>query len=401
MMTNAHSQQRLTIPLIALLAFIVALTPLAIDMYLPALPAIAQTFNASAVQVQQTLTVFTLGFACGQLLVGPISDSVGRRRVMLAGSVLFAIAGLLCARVESVNELLLWRTLQGVAGAAATVMISASVKDRFEQDDYSRVMSFIVLSMTIAPLLAPLAGGYLALWLGWRSIFWALAILGLLACVLIALFIPETHPREKRQPMALGSTLRNYRKVLADPVSLTLMFSGAFSYACLFSFLISGAFVYIEGFGIAVDKVAYWFALNVIALMLLTFLNGRHVRRKGAPNMLRRGLYIQLAGALLLLPSLFVDSIWWVVGPCMMMIGAISMVASNIMATLLQRHATIAGTASSVVGSFRFGVGSLVASASTVLPFGVQTNMALTMVVSAVAAMVFFRLYQGVVNKPL
>ncbi|RMA80250.1 Bcr/CflA family multidrug efflux MFS transporter [Umboniibacter marinipuniceus] len=395
-MSNQRQLPALNWPLIALLGFIAALTPLAIDMYLPALPQIGLAFEASATQVQQTLTLFSVGFALGQLVVGPISDSVGRRRVMLVGSILFAITAILCARAESISELNLWRSLQGVAGAASGVMISAIVKDMFEQDDFSRMMSFIVLVMTLAPLVAPLIGGYVALWFGWRGIFWSLALLGLAACILVMLFIPETLAKEYRQPLAIGRSLRNYRKIFADPVSLALMCAGAFSFACLFSFLISGSYVYIELYDIDIDKVGYLFAFNVVALMILTFINGRFVGRKGAPHMLRWGLYVQFFGAMLLLPSIFVDGIiWLVVIPCMVIIGATTMVGSNLMAKLLQRHSTMAGTASSVVGSFRFGVGALIGSASTILPFNVQTNMALTIVISASASMFCYRLHRG------
>ncbi len=395
-MAKTHSRSRLSWPLIALLGFICALTPLAIDMYLPALPDIARALEVSATQVQNTLTLFTVGYAVGQLFVGSISDSIGRRLVMLAGSVLFAVTALLCAGAESIAELNFWRSLQGVAGAASGVMISAIVKDLFDRDDYSRVISFIVLVMTIAPLVAPLLGGYIALWFGWRSIFWALASLGVIASVLIALFIPETHAREYRQPLAIGRTISNYLKILADPVACTLMLSGAFSYACLFSFLISCSFVYIETYGVAIDKVAYWFALNVLSLIFLTYLNGRNVARKGAPHMLRWGVYVQFLGALLLLPSVFIEGyIWLVVLPCMIIIGATTMVASNITAMLLQRYSNITGTASSVVGSFRFGVGALIGSCSTVLPFSAQANMGITIVISAFVSMIFFRLHRS------
>lgn len=395
-MSNQRQLPVLNWPLIALLGFIAALTPLAIDMYLPALPQIGLAFEASATQVQQTLTLFSVGFALGQLLVGPISDSVGRRRVMLVGSVLFAITAIFCARAESIGELNVWRSLQGVAGAASGVMISAIVKDMFEQDDFSRMMSFIVLVMTLAPLVAPLIGGYVALWFGWRGIFWSLALLGLAACILVMLFIPETLAKEHRQPLAIGRSLRNYRKIFADPVSLALMCAGAFSFACLFSFLISGSYIYIELYDVEIDKVGYFFAFNVVALMILTFVNGRFVGKKGAPHMLRWGLYVQSLGAMLLVPAIFIDGIiWLVVLPCMVIIGATTMVGSNLMAKLLQRHSSMAGTASSVVGSFRFGVGALMGSASTVLPFNVQTNMALTIVFSAAASMFCYRLHRG------
>lgn len=381
--------------LIALLGFICALTPLAIDMYLPAMPAMAAAFNTPAAHVQQTLTAFSIGFAVGQLFVGSLSDSIGRRRVMLAGSVLFAVTALLCARAETIDQLILWRSLQGLAGAAAAVMISAIVRDLFEQNEFSRVMSFVILVMTIAPLVAPVLGGYFAVWLGWRSIFWVLAALGVFACALVAWLLPETLPRQCRQPLAINRTVHNYLVVLADPHSLTLMSASAFSYACLFTFLLSGAFVYIEVYGVATDKVAYLLAVNVIAVIALTSLNGRFVVRKGTSHMLRWGLYIQLLGGFLLLPAVFVEGeILLVLLPGMVVISATTMVSSNIMASLLYRHASIAGTASSVAGSFRFGFGALIGTSSTLLPFGLQANMALTVVLSVCAAQLCFRLHR-------
>lgn len=397
---NSQSQEKMTWGLIIVLGFIAALTPLAIDMYLPAMPLMSERLATTPDVVQQTLTVFSIGFALGQLFVGPISDSTGRRIVMLAGTLLFTVSSWICAQVTTIDDLIFWRAIQGVAGASSGVMISAIVKDMFGRDDFSKMMSFIVLVMTLAPLVAPLLGGYITLYFGWRAIFWVLAGLGIVSIILVVWRIPETLPPSSRQSFAIGRSVRQYIKIIKDPMSLSLMFSGAFSFACLFSFLVSAAFVYMDVYGIAVDYVGYLFACNVMALMVLTTVNGRYVGRKGAPHMLRWGLQIQFVGGVLLVPSLFgIGGVAAVVVPCMIIIGATTMVGSNLMAKMLERHQKIAGTASSLVGSFRFGVGSLVGASSTMLPFSVQTNMVATIVCSAAASMVAYRYHRYLRRK--
>jgi len=249
--------------------------------------------------------------------------------------------------------------------------------------------------MTLAPLVAPLMGGYIALWFGWRAIFWALALMGVAAIVIVMTSVDETLIPELRQRVSVRQTLASYAKMLSSPESLALLICGAMSFACLFSFLVSASFVYMEEYGIALENVGYLFAFNIVALMIITSINGRKVMLKGAPYMMRVGLTIQFVGAVLLLPSLYWDhSIWLVVLPCMLVLGATSMVGSNLMALFLSKHHTIAGSASSLVGSFRFGVGSLVGALSTTMPFSVQLNMVLAIIVSAALSMFFFRYYR-------
>jgi len=380
---------------ICILGYIAALTPLAIDMYLPAMPTIADAYGVDASAVQYTLSVFTMGFAFGQLIVGAISDAIGRKPVMLFGVFIFTITSILCAYAEDISGLSFWRIFQGIAGASSGVMISAMVKDLFDRDQFSRIMSFIVLVMTLAPLVAPLMGGYIALWFGWRAIFWALALMGVAAIVIVMTSVDETLIPELRQRVSVRQTLASYAKMLSSPESLALLICGAMSFACLFSFLVSASFVYMEEYGIALENVGYLFAFNIVALMIITSINGRKVMLKGAPYMMRVGLTIQFVGAVLLLPSLYWDhSIWLVVLPCMLVLGATSMVGSNLMALFLSKHHTIAGSASSLVGSFRFGVGSLVGALSTTMPFSVQLNMVLAIIVSAALSMFFFRYYR-------
>ncbi len=167
---------KLSLQLILILGAIAALSRLAFDMYLPAMPNIAKDFLVSPSLVQITLTVFTAGFAFGQLIYGPLADSYGRRPILLLGTVSFTVLTVLGALSTGITEFTVIRVLQGFAGAAGAVIISALVRDMFEREAFSQTMSFVTLVGTVAPLLAPVIGGHLSVWFGWRAVFWFLAI---------------------------------------------------------------------------------------------------------------------------------------------------------------------------------------------------------------------------------
>lgn len=167
---NAEQAPSVSLLLLIILGAIGAVTPLAIDMYLPAMPVIAQNLGVSDGLVQMTLTAYMAGFAIGQLLHGPLSDTFGRKPVMLIGLILFSVGAFICATVTSIEALSWVRAAQGFAGAAAAVVIQAVVRDMFEREDFARVMSFITIVIIIAPLIAPVLGGNLAVWFGWHEI---------------------------------------------------------------------------------------------------------------------------------------------------------------------------------------------------------------------------------------
>ncbi|WP_235895530.1 Bcr/CflA family multidrug efflux MFS transporter, partial [Yersinia alsatica] len=186
------------------------LMPLAIDMYLPAMPTIAQEFGVESGAVQMTLSAYVLGFAIGQMFYGPMADSIGRKPVIFWGTLIFALAGMACAMAQSIEQLINMRFLHGLSAAAASVVINALMRDMFTKDDFSRMMSFVVLVMTIAPLMAPIIGGALLVWFSWHAIFWTMAGAALVAAILVSLFIKETLPQEKRQRFHLRTTIGNF-----------------------------------------------------------------------------------------------------------------------------------------------------------------------------------------------
>ncbi|MGR5175016.1 Bcr/CflA family multidrug efflux MFS transporter [Vibrio parahaemolyticus] len=371
---SSKSSSQPDLPQLGLALFLVlgaigALTPLAIDMYLPAMPTIAQDLGVTAGAVQITLTVYTAGFAIGQLLHGPLADSFGRRPILLFGVFFFGVASAVCATTSSIESLTAIRTAQGFAGAAAAVIIQAVVRDMFDKEDFARTMSFVTLVVTLAPLVAPMIGGHLAVWFGWRSIFWVLTAFSCVVIAAVVWKIPETLAPENRQPLRFRTTIRNYLRLCQNPVAMGLMFSGAFSFAGMFAFLTAGSFVYIDIYGVTPDQFGYLFGLNIVTMIIMTSINGRLVKKVGLHGMLRFGLTVQLiAGIGLLMSGVFELGIWGVVPFVMMFIGTLSTIGSNSMGLLLSGYPTMAGTASSLAGTLRFGTGSVIGAIVAALP---------------------------------
>ena len=367
--TTSDSHSHIGLLMFIALGAIGALTPLAIDMYLPAMPAIAKDFGVSPGAVQVTLTAYTAGFAIGQLIHGPLADSYGRRPVMIAGVFFFALAAIISATSTSIYELTWVRAAQGFAGAAAAVIIQAVVRDMFDREDFARAMSFVTLTITLAPLLAPMLGGYFAIWFGWRSIFWALVIFAFLVIALVLWQIPETLKPENRLPLHLGSTLKNYFSLCRNKEAMGLIFSGAFSFAGMFAFLTAGSFVYIDIYGVTPSEFGFLFGSNIVAMIVMTMLNGRLVKKVGSHAMLRFGLTVQLlAGIGLFIGWWLGAGIWGTVPFVVLFIGTISTIGSNSMGLLLSGYPRMAGTASSLAGTLRFGTGSLIGSLVAAMP---------------------------------
>lgn len=255
---------------------------------------------------------------------------------MIIGIAFFLVGAIVSALAVDIQTLTYIRAAQGFCGAAAAVVIQALVRDMFDREDFARTMSFITLVMTVAPLAAPMMGGYLAVWFGWRSIFWLLAAFAVLVIVLVMALIPETLAMDKRPPLRIGSTLRNYMKILRSGKSVGYIFASGFSFAGMFSFLTAGSFVYIDYYGVSVQNFGYLFGLNVVCLIVMTTINGKFVRKMGSERMLKIGLLIQLAaGIALIFGQVFDWGLWGTVIPVVFFVGTISIVGSNSMACVL------------------------------------------------------------------
>ena len=373
--------------LFILLGAIAAMTPLAIDMYLPAMPNIAKDLAVAESAVQMTLSVYIGAFAVGQLIHGPLADSFGRKPVLLTGIFFFAIASVLSAMVNSIETLMIARGFQGFAGAAVAVIIQAIVRDMFDREDFTRVMSFVTLIMTIAPLVGPLLGGHISVWLGWRAIFVILTVIAILIGIAVLRKIPETLSEKNKQSLRFGVVARNYLSLFKDPVAMGLILCGAFSFSGMFAFLTAGSFVYIDVYGVKPDHFGYFFGFNIVAMMVMTSLNGRLVKKVGSHFMLRLGLAIQfLAGVGLFVSLLIGPEFWQLVLFIALYISTLSTIGSNASGLLLSHYSKMAGTASSLSGSLRFGISSLVGGLVAFFPASITLSMVAMMAFCAVAS---------------
>lgn len=387
-MTNRpHS----SLSIVIILGLLAMLMPLSIDMYLPALPVIAGQFGVPAGSAQMTLSTYILGFALGQLLYGPMADSIGRKPVILGGTLIFAAAAVACALAQSIDQLITLRFFHGLAAAAASVVINALMRDIYPREEFSRMMSFVMLVTTIAPLLAPMIGGAVLVWFSWHMIFWILAVAGLLVSVMIAFFIHETLPPERRQPFHLRTTVGNFASLFRHKRVLSYMLASGFSFAGMFSFLSAGPFVYIEINHVSPQDFGYYFALNIVFLFLMTIINGRFVRRVGALKMFRGGLWVQFVMALwMVITALLGVGFWSLVVGVAAFVGCVSLVSSNAMAVILDEFPHMAGTASSLAGTFRFGIGAIVGTLLSMSAFNSAWPMIWSITFCATSSILFY-----------
>lgn len=374
--------------LIPFLALLSALTPLAVDMYLPAMPSIAADFSVPTSVIQTTLSTYLLGFAIGQLFYGPLADSYGRKRVLISGLVVYGLASLGIVYGESIDQFRWLRLAQAIGGGAASVVVSSLLRDLFKGSMFSKMMSYVVLSMTLAPLVAPMIGAQLIRWFSWQSIFMLLAILTVLCLVITVVGIKETLPVENRVPFNLKAIFSNYRLILKNRKAVGLMCCGGLNVSGMFAFLTASPFVYIEYFGVSEQEYGYLFACNIVGMMAVTWLNARVVMRFGYQNILRIGMMLCLIISILFaiinvnllfgLPGLVISTVAYV--------SLNSLIGSNVMTGLLSEFPNIAGTASALGSTIRFGFGAFAGLVVSALDDGTPLPMVATISVCGVLA---------------
>lgn len=376
------------------LGLLSGLTPFAIDMYLPSLPAIALDLGASIELAQLSVTTYLGVFALAQLVLGPASDMLGRRLTIGGGLVLFCLGTLVCALASQIGVLLLGRAIQGLGGAAIAVTVPALVRDLFERDQYARTMSLVMLTTALAPLLAPSIGGLILLHASWHWVFAMLLVLGLVASLLFFRLIPETLTPADRHPPELGRVLRNYLTLVRHRVGLGYLLTGAFSFGGMMTYIVTSPYVLIELYAVPTAWFGVFFGGNVALAMLVTSLNARLVVQLGAERLLRLGLAIQvLAAGLLLIQACWgTPSLWSLVGATLLYLGMAGVVLGNSMAGFMAHFARMAGTASAFSGASRFGLGALAGTLVSLAHRGDATPMLLGMACCGLAAGLSHRL---------
>lgn len=354
-------RQRLRFVLV--LGALTALGPLTIDMYLPALPSIATDLQTSSAAVQLTLTGTLLGLALGQLLIGPISDAIGRRRPLLAGIAVHVLASILCVVAPNVAVLGVLRVLQGLGAAAAAVIAMAVVRDLFSGMGMARMLARLMLVMGVAPVLAPTLGSEVLRWTDWRGVFVGLAILGLILVSIAAFGLRETLPPERRRTGGIGGTLGTYGSLLRDRRFVGLVFVAGLTMAALFSYVAGSSFVFQEQYGLSEQEFGFAFGAGAVGMIIATQVNVRLLRRFSPQQVLIAALSGGAVAGIVMV-FLAVTGIGGFLGvllPIWVVLAAAGLALPNAPALALSRHGEAAGTAAALLGAVQFGVGALAA----------------------------------------
>lgn len=349
--------------LLALLAALVALGPLSVDMYLPAMPSMMRAFDTDISQMHLTLSSYLTGFAIFHLACGPLADRFGRKPVLLAGTLLFVAACAGCSRSDTIGELLLFRFLQGIGACVGPTLARAVARDVFGPTGAARALSLIAMMMALAPAIAPTAGGVLLLILPWPSVFIFLAVYGAVMMGLIQVYLPESLP--VIQSLHPRTIARNYGELLVDPFFLTVTITSGLVYSGLMVYLASSSFIFIDMLGVPPQYFGLIFLGSVVGYMGGSALSARLSRQHDSEQIMRQGVFLATAASGLLLVSSYrwPDSVLALLLPLMLYSTAMGLVLPHAMAIALRPFAHIAGTASALLGFIQM---SLAAGASAI-----------------------------------
>jgi DHA1 family bicyclomycin/chloramphenicol resistance-like MFS transporter len=367
---------------IVLLGALTALGPLSIDMYLSALPSMAKEFGVSTVDIATSLPAYFCGLAVGQLIYGPISDRFGRKPPLYFGLVLFFIASLACMFATQLEFLLIARVTQALGGCVGMVVVRATIRDRLSPAQSAKAFSSMVLIMGVAPILAPLLGGWLLVHLGWHSIFAALAIFSAACLVMIHFGFEETLTVDKRRQLAVKSILNTYWQLLNDSSFRTPALAGAFSYAAMFAYIGAASAILMDHFGVLAQHFGVYFGINALGVIGMSQVNGRLVGRLHILQLLRAGSLIQVTSGIWIL---FVTlsgqaTLTNVMVGLFGVVAGVGLTGANSNALALAQQGSRAGSASALQGSLQFSLSLCSGLVVHGLMFNVLTNLALVIV---------------------
>jgi DHA1 family bicyclomycin/chloramphenicol resistance-like MFS transporter len=375
---------------VLVLGALIAIDPLTIDTYLPALPSITRDLAASESAVQFTLTGILLGMGLGQLLVGPLADAVGRRRPLIAGLALHIAASVFCAFAPTIELLTVGRVIQGLGNAAVAVVAMAMVRDLFAGSAAATMLSRLMLVMGLAPVLAPTLGGFILQLTSWRGVFVILAVAGTLMVTLASLALRETLPAERRRPLALRPVLGTYAMLLRDRTFVGLVLISGLMFATLFSYIGGSSFVLQDIYGLSVTQFGLAFGLNSLGFLTGSQLNPFLLKRFQPRQLVRSGVSIGAVAALLLLASAATGfgGLTMILLPLWFLLFACGLTLPNTPALALTRHGEAAGTAAALLGASQFVIGGASAPLIGAMGSGSAVPMALVMAVTACLAAV-------------
>ena len=351
---------------------------MSIDMYLPSLPTLSQVFAADIASVQLTLAAFFLGLAVGQIFYGPLADRFGRKGPLYLGTGLYVLASAGCALAPDIYSLIVLRFAQAIGGCAGMVIARAVVRDLFDAQESARTFSLMMLVMGVAPILAPLAGGYLLLWLGWQSIFWVLALFGLLCLISVVLWLPETRPAGVPATLGVRSALAGYGGLLMNRSFLGYTLAGGFAQAGMFAYIAGSPSVFIDTYHVPAQHYGWLFGMNAFGLIAASQLNRKLLTNLGAGRVLARmnAITAGLGVVLLVVAATGAGGFIGILLPLFGYVASLGLIFPNAAALALAPHGEHAGSASALLGTVQFGAAAIASILVGLLHDGTALPMA-------------------------
>ena len=377
-MTAAHNPSAESRNLLIVLAGLVALGPLSIDMYLPAMPTMSAALDTGSTEVQLTISSYLLGFSLFHLLCGPLADRYGRRPILLLGLLLYLAATVACTLANSIEQLIVFRLLQGIGACVGPTLGRAMARDIYGPRRAARALAHIAMIMALAPAIAPALGGLLLEWLGWNAIFATLALYALLLTVVVSLRLPETVPQ--RQPFHPAVIGRNYLELLACGPYMRVTLASAALYVGMVSYLSASSFVFIEMMNVPVRYFGLLFLTTVAGYIAGNALSTRLAHGRESEQVIWIGVRLGLIAAA---AQLLATEVWFHPASILIPMGlhslSMGLALPHAMTCALRPYAHMAATASALFGFIQMGLSSL--GAATVGIFLVATPRPLVIVV--------------------
>lgn len=390
-----------TVPVLLLtiiLASLSTVAPFSIDTYLPSFPSIAYELNASALQMQQSMSLYMLGFAIMTLFAGSLSDALGRRDITIVALFIYALASLGCSYATDIDTFLWLRFLQGVAASVGMVVGRAVVRDMYSGDDAQRMMSNVLFFFAMAPALAPIVGGALEVSFGWRAIFIFLMFFGLAIMLLVYFKLPETLPKEQRHSMHPLILLKNYGHAVTHFRFTGIAFIISLSFAGFFVYITASPRILFTHLGFAPDQFYLMFVPVVIGIMTGSFASGRLSGRVSSLTLIKAGFVIMAVATLFnllqawLLPTMAVA----VIAPVVLYGVGVSLSLPALTVLGLDQLPGHRGLASSLQSFIHMGINGIVAGVVTPIVFNRISHLSYTMALFLLAALLLFlMMYRG------
>lgn len=360
-----------------------AIGPIALNIFIPSMPGLANALNTDFKTAQLTLTFFLVSLAVSQLIIGPLSDRIGRRPVFLAGMVLFIAASLACAFAETIGQLIIGRIVQAAGGCTGLVLARAIIRDLYDRDEAASNIAYVTMAMVVAPMVAPTIGGYLDDWTGWRGGFYFTAAAAGIVLIAAIFRLYETNPYAGTQTDADPFTFfRKSAQLMKEPAFIGYAFNLAFGSGCFFAFLAGAPYIVISIFGGTAGDYGNYFILTAFSYMFGNFISGRFSRRVGANRMIMMGSALSLLGLGVMLTGALSGgfNIVWLFGAMSIIAVSNGLTIPNATAAAISVRPDIPGTGAGLSGFYQIGLGALATYLVGVLHDGTYWPMIYVMV---------------------